>query len=266
MPAIADTWERGNPYERYIGRWSRRIAPRFLDWLDVPARGAWVDVGCGTGALCAAILDRCEPRSVTGIEPSPGFLATAAENLRGRASLHAGDAASIPLADASADAVVSGLVLNFVPDARAALAEMSRVAVPGGTVAAYVWDYAGRMELIRRFWDVAGALDPAAAALHEGVRFPLCRPEALRSAFENAGLAAVEVDALDDVAVFADFDDYWQPFLGGQGPAPAYAMALDDERRARLRDALRIALPRRADGTIALDLRAFAARGTRPGP
>jgi len=262
-PAIADTWERGNPYERYIGRWSRRVAPRFLDWLHVPSRRRWVDVGCGTGALCAAILDRCEPRSVTGIEPSQGFLDVAAENLLGRAALRVGSATALPLGDASADAVVSGLVLNFVADTDAALHEMSRVVVPGGTVAAYVWDYADRMALIRRFWEVAASLDPAAASLHEGTRFPICRPDALRSAFAQAGLADVEVTPLDTTAVFADFDDYWQPFLGGQGPAPAYAMSLDEERRARLRDALRMALPANADGPIALDAGAWAVRGTR---
>ena len=262
-PAVADTWERGNPYERYIGRWSRRVAPLFLDWLHAPSRRRWVDVGCGTGALCAAILDRCEPRTVTGIEPSQGFLDVAAENLLGRAALRVGNATSLPLPEASADVVVSGLVLNFVADTGAALHEMSRVVAPGGTVAAYVWDYADRMALIRRFWEVAASLDPAAASLHESARFSICRPEALRSSFEQAGLADVDVTALDATAVFADFDDYWQPFLGGQGPAPAYAMSLDEDRRARLRDALRMSLPQDASGTIALDTRAWAVRGSR---
>jgi SAM-dependent methyltransferase len=157
---------------------------------------------------------------VTGVEPSQGFLDVAADALRGRAALRIGSATSIPLGDATADAVVSGLVLNFVTDVPAAMNEMSRVVFPGGTVAAYVWDYAERMELIRRFWDVASSLDPAAASLHEGARFPICGPEALRATFVDAGLNGVEVTALDTVAVFADFDDYWQPFLGGQGPRP----------------------------------------------
>jgi SAM-dependent methyltransferase len=200
---------------------------------------------------------------VTGVEPSQGFLDVAADALRGRAALRIGSATSIPLGDATADAVVSGLVLNFVTDLPAAMKEMSRVVFPGGTVAAYVWDYAERMEIVRRFWDVASSLDPAAASLHEGARFPICRPEALRAAFVDAGLNGVEVTALDTVAVFADFDDYWQPFLGGQGPAPAYAMSLDEDRRARLRDALRMSLPQDASGTIALDTRAWAVRGSR---
>jgi SAM-dependent methyltransferase len=260
---VADTWERGNPYERYIGRWSRRVAPRFLDWLALPSRRTWVDVGCGTGALCATILDRCHPRTVTGIEPSQGFLDVAAEALHGRAALRIGNATSLPLGDATADVVVSGLVLNFVPDLSAAMTEMSRVAVPGGAIAAYVLDYAGRMELIRRFWDVASSLDPAASLLHEGTRFPICQPDALHAAFADAGLNGVEVAALDTVAVFTGFEDYWQPFLGGQGPAPAYTMSLDEDRRARLRDGLRMSLPHDPSGTITLDARAWAVRGTR---
>ena len=179
-----------------------------------------------TGALCAAILDRGSPSSVVGVEPSDGFLATAKQNLAGRATLHRGTASAIPLDDASIDVVVSGLVLNFVPDQPAALVEMERVANKGGTIAAYAWDYAGKMELMRIFWDAAVELDPDAAKLDERVRFPLCRPEALESLFAGAGLAEVEVGFIDVPTPFTDFEDYWRPFLGGQGPAPSYAMSL----------------------------------------
>src|SRR5512134_2726011 len=120
---LPDPWERGNPYEQYVGRWSRRVAPRFLSWLGVPAARRWLDVGCGTGALCAAIIDHCAPSSVTGVEPSQGFLDTARERIGKRATLHQGNAAAIPLDDAAVDATVSGLVLNFVPEPQAALAE-----------------------------------------------------------------------------------------------------------------------------------------------
>lgn len=257
---VSDTWERGSPYEQYVGRWSRRVAPLFLSWLDVPAGRKWLDVGCGTGALCAAILDRCSPTSVAGVEPSEGFLKTAKDNLAGRAQLHLGSATAIPLDDASVDVVVSGLVLNFVPDQPAAIREMARMTGPGGTIAAYVWDYAGKMELMRVFWDAAAALDPQAAKLDEGVRFPLCRPEALEALFAGAGLKGVEVKPLDIPTPFADFDDYWRPFLGGQGPAPAYAMSLDETARARLRERIRERLPTAADGSISLTARAWAAR------
>jgi SAM-dependent methyltransferase len=259
---VSGTWERGSPYERYVGRWSRRIAPPFLAWLDVPAGRRWLDVGCGTGALCAAIADNCSPSSIVGIEPSEGFLETARENLAGRAVLRRGSATAIPLDDASVDVVVSGLVLNFVADPPAALAEMARVTAGGGTIAAYVWDYAGKMELMRFFWDAAVELDPAAAEMDEGARFPLCRPEALETLFASAGLEGVEVTAIDVPTPFASFDDYWRPFLGGQGPAPAYARSLDETARARLRDHIRERVPAAADGSISLIARAWAGRGT----
>jgi len=257
---ISDNWERGDPYEQYVGRWSRRVAPRFLAWLNVPARRRWLDVGCGTGALGAAILDQCSPLSVAGVEPSEGFLGKAKEQLGDRVLLRRGNAAAIPLEDGSVDACVSALVLNFVPDGRAGLREMTRVTVAGGTIGAYVWDYAGKMELMRHFWDAAVELDPGAAKLDEGARFPLCRPEALGELFASAGLRAIEVTAIDIATPFAGFDEYWRPFLGGQGPAPAYAMALDDTARARLRDRIRERMPLKADGSIALTARAWAVR------
>jgi hypothetical protein len=157
------------------------------------------------------------------------------------------------------------LVLNFVPDPRAVLGEMRRVTAADGTIGAYVWDYAGRMELMRHFWDAAVALDGDAARLDEGNRFPLCRPETLRALFADAGLGAVEVTAIDIAPTFADFDDYWRPFLGGQGPAPAYAMALDEAARTRLRERLRERLPARADGSISLVARAWAIRASNAG-
>ena len=259
---VSDTWERGNPYERYVGRWSRQVAPLFLSWLNIPGGRRWLDVGCGTGALCAAILDRCSPASVIGVEPSEGFLKAANENLSGRAAFQQGTATAIPLSDASVDVVVLGLVLNFVPDQRAALLEMARVAGKGGTVAAYVWDYAGRMEFMRCFWDAAVQLDPDAAMMDEGVRFPMCHPEALEKLFASAGLEGIEVTAIDIPTLFPNFDDYWQPFLGGQGPAPAYTMSLDETARERLRESIRKRLPTAANGSIALTARAWAVRGS----
>jgi SAM-dependent methyltransferase len=261
---VSDTWERGNPYEQYVGRWSRQVAPPFLSWLGIPAGQRWLDVGCGTGALCAAIVDHCSPLSVAGVEPSEGFLKTARENLAGRAVLYQGSATAIPLNDAEVDVVVSGLVLNFVPDQPAALAEMARVIRSGGMIGAYVWDYAGKMELMRFFWDAAVELNPEAASLDEGVRFPLCHPQALTELLESAGLRAVEVTAIDIATRFESFEDYWSPFLGGQGPAPAYAMSLDTSARAQLRDRIREHMPTRADGSIELTARAWAARATVP--
>src|SRR6478672_9311452 len=225
MLSISDSWQSGDPYERYVGRWSRQVAPRFLSWLALPPGRRWLDVGCGTGALCAAILDHSAPGAVHGIDPSEGFLKTAARTLPATVSLRKGSASSVPLDGASVDVVVSGLVLNFVPDAAGAVAEMARVCIPGGCIAAYVWDYAGKMELMRHFWDVATAVDPSAAALDEGTRFPLCSPDRLRDCFAAGGLREVAVTAIEVPTRFESFDDYWSPFLGGQGPAPAYVMS-----------------------------------------
>src|ERR687895_493226 len=169
-----------------------------------------------------------------------------------RARLVVADARRLPVGDDRFDAVVSGLVLNFVPDPALAVREMTRVARPGGRVAAYVWDYAGRMELIRHFWDAAAALDPAAADLDEARRFGLCQPEPLGHLFRDAGLAEVGVRPIEVPTRFRDFDDYWTPFLGGQGPAPGYAMFLAEEHRRALRDLLRARLPSNPDGSISL--------------
>ena len=259
---ISDTWECGNPYELYIGRWSRQIAPRFLSWLNCPTGKDWVDVGCGTGALCAAIVDRCAPSSVTGIEPSEGFLKAAKDNLAARARFYQGTATAIPLDNTSADVVVSGLVLNFIADQQAALAEMARLTRRGGTIAAYVWDYAEKMELIRYFWDAAIALNPGDTDKDEGIRFPMCRPEPLQRLFVDAGLQNIDVAPIDIPTPFANFDDFWQPFLGGQGPAPAYTMSLDETARTRLRNHLRECLPKTESDSISLIARAWAIRAT----
>jgi SAM-dependent methyltransferase len=259
---VSDSWERGNPYEQYVGRWSRRVAPLFLSWLGIPTGRRWLDVGCGTGALSATIVDLCSPASVTGVEPSEGFLKIAREHRSDRVTFYQGTATEIPLEDRSVDVVVSGLALNFFPDQQVALAEMLRVTVQGGTIAAYVWDYAGKMELMRYFWDAAVELDSNAASLDEGHRFPVCRPKALEQLFTAAGLTGVEVTHIDIPTPFRSFDDYWQPFLGGQGPAPAYAMSLDEAGRSRLRDRLRERLPAETDGSISLMARALAVRAT----
>ena len=261
-----DVWALGDAYEAYVGRWSRRVARAFLRWLAVAGGRTWLDVGCGTGALTAEVLAEAGPAHVLGVDPSEGFLAGARAAITDpRADFCAADAQALPLASGGCDAAVSGLALNFVPDPPWAAAELVRVTTAGGVVAAYVWDYAEGMEMIRYFWDSAVALDPAAAELDEARRFPLCRPEPLRRLWSDAGLTDVQVEALDVPTVFTDFDDYWAPFLGGQGPAPGYAMSLTEDRRRALRDLLHDRLPERTDGTVPLTARAWAVRGTARG-
>jgi SAM-dependent methyltransferase len=209
---------------------------------------------------CAAIAQQCAPSSLCGVDPSDGFLETARKTLSAHATFHSGSATAIPLPDATVDVVVSGLVLNFIPDPRVALAEMVRVTRRDGSIAAYVWDYAGTMDLMRYVWDTAVDLDPGASTLDEGRRFPLCQPDLLAELFVSAGLDRVEVTMIDVPTPFSDFDDYWQPFLGGQGPAPAYAMSLAEAGRAALREGLRARLPMRPDGSIPMMARAWAVR------
>ena len=260
-----DRWASGDAYEGYIGRWSRLVAPVFLEWLGLPEGLAWLDVGCGTGVLTRAILERCAPQSIVGVDPSGPFVdhaRQATEDPRVRFETASADATGQPTE--SADAVVAGLVLNFVPDPAAALAEAQRVVRPGGTVAGYVWDYAAGMQLLRYFFDAAIALDPGLAPHDEAVRFPITHEGRLAEAFERAGLLDVANRPIDIPTVFRDFDDLWTPFLGGTGAAPTYVATLDEGARTALRERLRGSLPIEADGSIHLTARAWAVKGRRP--
>jgi SAM-dependent methyltransferase len=259
-------WAAAAAYEPYVGRWSRVIAREFVRWLDVAPGARWVDVGCGTGALTETIVRDAAPSRVEAVDSSQGYVDYARARIGDqRAVFHVADASTLPQEDATADAVVSAIALNFFAEPAVAVREMLRVAVPDtGVVAAYVWDYAGRMELMRYFWDAAVELDASARSLDEGERFPLCNPTSLAQLFESSGVRAVEVRAIDAPTRFRDFDDYWSPFLGGQGPAPGYAMRLTEERRVRLRDRIRDMLPTKSDGSIDLIARAWAVRGIGP--
>ncbi len=261
-----DVWAVGAAYEAYVGRWSRLVAREFVGWLGVPSRGRWLDVGCGAGALVEAIAEGAEPSAVLGIDRSREFATHARASVTdARAEFGVGDAQALPVASARFDAVVSGLVLNFVPDAVRMVAEMARAGRPGSTLALYVWDYAVGMELMRRFWDAAKELHPEAARLDEGERFPVCAPAPLRALLDAAGLSGVASRAIDVPMHFRDFDDLWSPFLGGQGPAPAYVMSLPEDDRAALREGVRRRLPIEADGSIRLTARAWAVRGSKAG-
>ena len=259
-----EAWASGNAYEPYVGRWSRRVAQEFLRWLALPDDSQWLDVGCGTGALSQTILDVANPRKLKGVDRSEDFVDFVRVAVNdARAEFEAGNAQSLPVDSDSYDAAVSGLVLNFVPKPPQMIAEMMRAVRKGGAVALYVWDYAGKMQLMRHFWNAAAALDPAARDLDEGRRFPLCNPRVLTQLFQGAGLSQITTAAIDIATDFKNFDDYWTPFLGGQGPAPGYAMSLSDERRAQLRKRIYDSLPFALDGSIPLVARAWAIRGVK---
>jgi len=256
-----DLWESASAYERFMGRWSRALARPFVMWLDVPPGRHWLEVGCGTGALTSGILEIGRPASVVATDSSEQLVAHARATLSDhRVQFVTASADTLPTRAAGYDIVASSLVLNFIPDPTAALRAMRSLAADHAMVAACVWDYAGGMEFLRRFWDAAVALDPDARQYDEGARFPICSPGGLEAAFEQAGFSRIGVEALEVATPFQDFDDYWSPFVGGPGPAPGYLSSLSAQRRQDLASRLAATLPRNKDGSIALMAKAWAAR------
>lgn len=259
-----DAWSAGQNYEHYMGRWSRRIAARFVEWLMPPPDAAWLEIGCGTGALTATVLGECEPRSILSIDPSRDFVAYARSAIDDkRARFEVADALHLPAEDASIDVAASALVLNFIPDRPAALAEMQRVLKPDGVLSFYVWDYpGGGMGFIRAFWKAAAEIDPGAGALAEDKRFPFCTQDGLAALCQEAGLQSTVVEPIELETVFPDFAAFWQPFTLGAGPAPGYCISLAEDHRAALKARLADTLGR--DGPIRLVARAWAVKAHRP--
>ena len=237
------------------------MARAFVLWLDVPPGRRWLEIGCGTGALTSQILEMGRPASVLATDASEQFVAHARSALPDpRVQFLTAAVETLPVSGAEYDVVASSLVLNFLPDPIAALRAMNSLAARDGTVAACVWDYAAGMQFLRRFWDAAVDLDPAARQFDEGERFPLCSPSALEAAFRQAGFSRVVIDALHIETRFEGFDDYWTPFVGGPGPAPGYLSSLHGDRQQDLARRLDVTLPRSVDGSIALTAKAWVAR------
>jgi SAM-dependent methyltransferase len=263
--AKEEMFAASDAYERFMGRWSRRLAPLLVRFAAVGKPAAVLDVGSGTGALAFAIAEAIPSAQVTGVDPSSAYVREAqARSQTDRVRFLEGDGRALQLHDRAFDAALSMLVLNFIPDPAKALREMVRVTRPGGVVAAAVWDYGDGMEMLRLFWDEAVALDPAIAARDES-SMPLSRRGELAALWRAAGLEQVEEQPLGIELPFATFDDYWSPFLGGQGPAGAYVRSLSEAPRGalalRLRDRL---LKGGQDRAFTLRARAWAARGVVP--
>jgi len=260
---INDSWESGIAYERFMGRWSNLVAQKFLSWLDIVPARTWLDVGCGTGSLTKLILVKYQPKEIIAIDSSADFISHAQRSII-NPSVHfkVGLAQSLELDSISIDAAVSGLVLNFVPQPKDGILEMLRVTKPGGKIGIFLWDYADGMQMLRYFWDAAVELDQNAREHDEGIRFPICRKGQLESLIREVGLKQVEATAIEIKTVFQSFDDYWQPFLGKVGAAPHFMMRVNQKDRQKLEDKLRKSLPIDDDGSISLNARAWAVKGT----
>jgi SAM-dependent methyltransferase len=260
-----DRWTTGEAYELYMGRWSRLVAARFVEWLATPAGAHWLELGCGTGALTSTILEQGGAATVAACDPSASFVAHAQRAVPSEhVSFVVAGIDSLPERAGGFGVVVSGLVLNFIAEPQQALRALAGRAAAGASVAAYVWDYAGGIEFLDHFWRAAASLDPGAAELDEARRFGQWQAPLLGELFASAGLESVSTTSLEVVTHFQDFDDFWTPFLGRTGPAPAYVAALNPQRRSELESTLRARLPLAADGSLRLRARATAARGLRP--
>ena len=252
-------------YERFMGRWSRRLAPLLVKFAAVDVQDSVLDVGSGTGALAFALAEALPAVRVTGVDPSTAYVRYAQTRTSGdRVRFQVGDAQALDIPSATFDKTLALLVMNIIPDSAKALREMLRVTRPGGVVAAAVWDYDEGMQMLRVFWDEAVALDSAIAARDER-HMPLSKRGELAALWRSHGLERVEEQPITIDLPFASFDDYWRPFLGGQGPAGAYVVSLLEPRRAALEARLRARLfGQRPDGPFSLEGRAWAVKGVVP--
>ena len=257
-------FNNASAYEIYVGRWSRLIARQFLAWLDIPAGSTWLDVGAGTGILTQVILDQTAPQKVVGLDLSEQYLEYARQAVTDRrVEWKVGNASTLGFDTAAFDVAVAGLVLNFVPSVEDMARGMKEAVRQGGTVAAYVWDYGDRMQMMRHFWDAAAVVDPASKQFDAGTQFAICDPDNLRALFVTTGFQDVDVIPIDIQTTFSNFDDFWLPFLAGQGSISKYLRSLDDDRLNAIQQQLRRQLPINPDHTIPLTARAWAVKGKR---
>lgn len=265
--AEAKMFTMGANYERYMGRWSRLVAPGYIKFAGVKNGERVLDVGTGTGALASALESALPASDIVGIDPSAGFIGMAKQSAKTpRARFEIGDAQALAFKDKSFDHTMSLLVMNFVPDHLKAIGEMRRVTRPRGSISACVWDYNEGMQSLRYFWDEVVALDPAMEPKDER-HMKLSREGQLGDLWKRAGLVNVQERPLVIEQAFSSFEDYWGPFLTGTGPGGAYVVSLTPERRAQLEARLRTRLlDKRNDGAFALKARVWCVRGEVPAP
>ena len=249
-------------YDRFVGRYSASLGDELIAFAGIEPGMRVLDVGCGPGGLTRRLVDLgC---TVTGCDPSATFAAAAAERVP-EAEVVPASAEDLPFADASFDAVLAQLVVNFMADPDTGAREMARVTRPGGTVAACVWDYGGEMTLLRNFWDAAGEVEPErGAAANEAVTMRFARDDDdLRTLWASAGLQDVRTAGLVARASYTGFEDLWAPLPAGTGPGGAFTVSLDAEKQRELHDAFRRRLGV-GDEPFELTARAWAAAGVAP--
>jgi ubiquinone/menaquinone biosynthesis C-methylase UbiE len=264
---VVSTFDDSEAYERQMGRWSRRLAESFLDFSGVADGQSILDAGCGTGSLTFAIPKRCKPTAIVAVDRAAAFITHAkSKNSDERIEFRVADICNLPFPTASFDCVLSMLVLHFVPDTVKAVSELRRVARPGATVAAAVWDGRGGFVAQRMFFDTAAMIDPdGARARAQQFTRPLCRPGELETAWQEAGFENVNQSTVMTRMEFSSFDDFWTPYLGKQAGGAAYVATLSDERREKLKEALRSAyLDGDPDGPRSFAAVAWAIKGTAP--
>lgn len=255
----------GGAYDWFLGRWTRRLSAPFIDFVDLPRDGRILEIGCGTGSLAGNLLARQSGRTVIGVDLSEPYLRQARNNAA--SGLYAAsDARHLAFRSDAFAGTLAQLVLNFVPDASGAVAEMKRVTRPGGVVAASVWDFRGGLVYQRLFWDTAAGIDPAAGTSRDRLfASPLADPEGLVALWREAGLTDVSTASLTIRMDYGSFDDYWQPLLGGQGPVGTYAASLGPDLEALVRERVRLAyLAGGPDGPRSMTATAWAVRGLCP--
>jgi SAM-dependent methyltransferase len=252
-------------YERFMGRWSRLLAPAYIAFAGVRNGDGVLDVGSGTGSLAATVEGTMPASEVVGVDPSEGFIAYAQKNAKSpRVRFEVGDAQALKFKDASFDNTLALLVMNFVPDENKAVAEMRRVTRARGTVSACVWDYDAGMQMLRFFWDEAVALDPAIEPKDER-HMKLSRQGQLGDLWKKAGLTNIKEEPLVIDQAYSSFNDYWEPFTNGAGPGGAYVVSLSQGHREQLESRMRKRLlGDRQDGPFTLKARAWCVRGEVP--
>lgn len=259
------SWSRASRYDTYMGRWSAAVADAFIPWLEPSSGGEWADLGAGTGCLTEALCRQTRPSSVRCLDRSEAFLGAAVAKLDScPATVILGDLQALPFLNSAVDYSVSGLVLNFLIRPWEAVREMARVTRSGGRLGAYIWDYAGRMDLLRSFWDGAMTVDPGCIEVDRNLRSSLQTEQSLHDLLTEAGVQEVRTRSIDVEAKFASFEEYWEPFTWGQGLIGRYVSSLEPEQRVAIREALRSTLPTIDDGSLVFLARALAVQGVAP--